>query len=572
MAALRGAAPADEENDRREAAMRRVLRAVQRSGRERLAVVCGAWHAPALEERSWPAQAADNRVLARLPRTKVAATWTPWTAGRLAIASGYGAGVRSPGWYHHLFTTAEEDVVPGWLVQVARALRAEGLDAAPASVVEATRLADALAAVRGRPSVGLSELDDATRAVLTDGSDLPLALIERKLVIGEGLGRVPEETPMVPLAADVARQQRSLRLKPTPTASVVQLDLRREAGLARSVFLHRLRVLGIGWAEQVSVGPTTGTFKEAWELQWRPELVVAVVEASGHGNTVLAAAEASVREQASAADLAGLAVLVEDCLLADLPAGLSDAVGVLAERTARQHDTLTLLRTVEPLARTCRYGDVRGADTAGIAHVLETVVLRASLGLRAACRALDDDGAAAVRDGVEGTQRGVALLDDPALTGPWQVALTRLGEDADVHGAVSGRVNRLLLDAGLVAPEEAARRLSRRLSTGADAEAGAAWLDGFLTGEALLLLHDDELLGAVDEWVAGVPEHVFDDLMPLLRRTFSRFEAAERRQIGAHLRDRGTPRASAAPLEVDLERARPAMELVARLLGLGAAR
>jgi hypothetical protein len=72
--------------------------------------------------------------------------------------------------------------------------------------------------------------------------------------------------------------------------------------------------------------------------------------------------------------------------------------------------------------------------------------------------------------------------------------------------------------------------------------------------------------------VAGVPEHVFDDLMPLLRRTFSRFEAAERRQIGAHLRDRGTPRASAAPLEVDLERARPAMELVARLLGLGAAR
>jgi hypothetical protein len=572
MAALRGAAPADEENDRREAAMRRVLRAVQRSGRERLAVVCGAWHAPALEERSWPAQAADNRVLARLPRTKVAATWTPWTAGRLAIASGYGAGVRSPGWYHHLFTTAEEDVVPGWLVQVARALRAEGLDAAPASVVEATRLADALAAVRGRPSVGLSELDDATRAVLTDGSDLPLALIERKLVIGEGLGRVPEETPMVPLAADVARQQRSLRLKPTPTASVVQLDLRREAGLARSVFLHRLRVLGIGWAEQVSVGPTTGTFKEAWELQWRPELVVAVVEASGHGNTVLAAAEASVREQASAADLAGLAVLVEDCLLADLPAGLSDAVGVLAERTARQHDTLTLLRTVEPLARTCRYGDVRGADTAGIAHVLETVVLRASLGLRAACRALDDDGAAAVRDGVEGTQRGVALLDDPALTGPWQVALTRLGEDADVHGAVSGRVNRLLLDAGLVAPEEAARRLSRRLSTGADAEAGAAWLDGFLTGEALLLLHDDELLGAVDEWVAGVPEHVFDDLMPLLRRTFSRFEAAERRQIGAHLRDRGIPRASAAPLEVDLERARPAMELVARLLGLGAAR
>ncbi|HSE08245.1 MAG TPA: DUF5682 family protein [Nocardioidaceae bacterium] len=568
IAAVRERAPEEAENARREAAMRRVLRAVQRAGRERVAMVCGAWHAPALEEKSWPTQAADNRLLAKLPKTKVAATWAPWTAGRLAMSSGYGAGVRSPGWYRHLFTTPDEDVVAGWLVQVARALREEGLDAAPASVVEATRLADALAAVRGRPSVGLSELDDATRAVLAEGSDLPLALIDRKLVIGEELGRVPDETPMVPLAADVARQQRSLRLKPSATSSVVQLDLRRDGGLARSVFLHRLRVLGIDWAEQVSAGTTTGTFKEAWELEWRPELAVALVEASLYGNTVLAAAEASVGEQAGAADLAGLAMLVEDCFLADLSSALPDVVAVLAERTARQHDTLTLLRTVEPLARTCRYGDVRGADTAGIAHVLETVVVRASLGLRAACQSLDDDGAAAVRGGIEGTQRGVALLDDAALTDPWHAALTRLGDDVAIHGSVSGRLNRLLLDADLLASDEAARRLSRRLSVGADAEAGAAWLDGFLTGEALLLLHDDDLLGVVDEWVASVPEQVFEDLLPLLRRTFSRFESAERRQIGAHLRDLGTARPEVPSTGIELERGRPAAELVARLLGL----
>jgi Family of unknown function (DUF5682) len=199
-------------------------------------------------------------------------------------------------------------------------------------------------------------------------------------------------------------------------------------------------------------------------------------------------------------------------------------------------------------------------------------VVRASLGLRAACWSLDDDGAAAVRVGVEATQRGVALLDDPALTDPWHAALTRLGDEPAVHGSVSGRVNRLLLDAGLLPSEEAARRLSRRLSTGADAEAGAAWLDGFLTGEALLLLHDDELLGIVDEWVAAVPEHVFEDLVPLLRRTFSRFEAAERRQIGVHLRDLGRPRTTATTTGVDLERGRPAAELVARLLGLEVSR
>ena len=572
MAGVRSEAPDDEDNSRREAAMRRVLRAVLKAGHEGVAVVCGAWHAPMLEEEAWPTQAADNRLLAKLPRTKVAATWAPWTAGRLAMASGYGAGVRSPGWYRHLFTTPDEDVVAGWLVQVARALRDEGLDAAPASVVEATRLADALAAVRGRPSVGLAELDDATRAVLAEGSDLPLALVDRKLVVGEELGRVPEETPMVPLAADLSRQQRSLRLKPSAASQVVQLDLRREAGLSRSVLLHRLRLLGIDWAEQVSAGSTTGTFKEAWQLEWRPELAVAVVEASVHGNTVLAAAESAAREQAAGADLAGLSMLVEDCLLADLPSALTHVVSVLSERTARQHDTLALLRSVEPLARTCRYGDVRGADTAGIAHVVETIVVRVAAGLRTACRSLDDDGADEVRAGIEGTHRGIALLDDPALTSPWEAALERLADDAAVHGSVSGRVNRMLLDAGRLPSDEAARRLSRRLSVGADAVAGAAWLDGFLTGEALLLLHDDELLGVVDEWVAAVPEQAFEDLLPLLRRTFSRFEPAERRQIGSHLRQLGTPRPATASSDLDLERGLPAMELVARMLGLGGTR
>lgn len=568
MATVRQQAPDDQENERREAAMRRVLRSTRRAGCERVAVVCGAWHAPALEERRWPTAAADDRLLAKLPRTKVAATWAPWTAGRLAAVSGYGAGVRSPGWYRHLFTTPEDDVVPGWLVRVARALREEGLEAAPASVVEATRLAQALAVVRGRPSVGLSELDDATRAVLTDGADLPRALIERKLVIGEELGRVPDETPMVPLAADVAQAQKSLRLNPSAKSSLLQLDLRRDAGRARSVFLNRLRVLGIDWAEQVAAGSSSGTFKEAWQLEWRPELAVALVEASVHGTTVRTAAESSIRERAGVADLPALAALVQDCLLTDLPSGLSDVVGVLAERTARQHDTLTLLGTVEPLARTCRYGDVRGADTTRIAQVLETVVVRASLGLRSACQSLDDDGAAAMRGGIEGAQRGIALLDDPALAVPWHAALARLGDDALVHGSVSGRANRLLLDAGLLEGPEAARRLSRRLSLGADAQAGAAWLDGFLTGEAVLLLHDDELLGVVDGWVAAVPEQVFEDLMPLLRRTFSRFEPAERRQIGSHLRGLGQPRAAGASGDIDLERGWPATQLVARLLGL----
>lgn len=562
---------AGDDDERREAFMRKVIRAEMRGGRERVAVVCGAYHAPALDPASFPPASHDGALLSKLPKVKVAATWAPWSSERLSYASGYGAGVRSPGWYHHLFVTPDDEVVPSWFVRVGRTLRAENLDASTASAVEATRLAGALAAVRGRPSVGLAELTDAARAVLTDGADQPLRLIDRTLVIGQELGRVPESTPMVPLADDLARQQKSLRLRPSPTSIVVQLDLRRESQLARSVLLHRLRALDVPWGTKVETGRSMGTFKEAWQLEWTPELAVAVIEASLYGTTVRSAAEARIAEQArDAADLGILGRLIEECLLADLPAGLRAVVAALAERTAKQHDVRALLETVEPLARTCRYGDVRGVDVADVMHVLQTVVVRASVGLRAACSSLDDDSAAAMRTAVEAAHRGIALVDRDDLREPWTEALVTVGRDEGIHGAVSGRVNRLLLDGGLLTHADAAARLSRRLSPGTPAPAAAAWLDGFLTGEALLLVHGDDLLSIIDEWLVGASEEAFEDLLPLVRRTFSRYQPAERRLIGTHLRDlaSGTRTSPATAESIDLERAAPAVVAVARLLGL----
>lgn len=573
MAAVRASHVSEDENDRREAAMRRAIRAGAKAGHSTIAFVCGAYHGPALNTASVSATA-DNRLLAGLPKAKVAATWAPWTAGRLATSSGYGAGVRSPGWYQHLFVSPDDEVVAGWMVRVARTLRDEQLDASPGSVVEATRLAEALSAVRGRPSVGLAELEDATRAVLADGSDLPLRLVDRSLVVGEQLGRVPSSTPMVPLAADLARQQRSLRLKPSAAATTVQLDLRREAQLARSVLLHRLLILDVPWGQLVDAGRTTGTFKEAWQLEWQPELAVCLIEASLWGNTVRSAAEARIEHLAAAApDLATLAGLVESCFTAELPNGLTTVVKVLAKRTALQHDTLSLLGAIEPLARTCRYGDVRGADAGEVARVLETVIVRAAVGLRAACVALDDDAAAEARAAIEAAQRGVALLEDAhadlGWARTWWTALAAVAGDPVVHGAVSGRVNRVLLDAGRLDAGEAARRMARRLSVGSETTTAAAWLDGFLAGDALLLLHDEVLLGIIDAWVSDIAETTFEDLLPLLRRTFSRYAPPERREIGRHVRQLGTGRDDGPGIrELDLERALPAVHATARLLGL----
>ena len=189
------------DEERREAHMRRALRVALKE-HDRVAVVCGAWHVPALEA-PLPAATADAATLRGLPRLRTSLTWVPWTHARMASWQGYGAGVSSPGWYHHLFTSTDQPVVR-WLVAAAAVLRKDGIDVSSAHVIEATRLAETLATIRGRPLAGLAEVTDAARAALCDGDEVRLALINRKLVIGDRLGRVPDATRGVPAPAAAA--------------------------------------------------------------------------------------------------------------------------------------------------------------------------------------------------------------------------------------------------------------------------------------------------------------------------------------------------------------------------------
>jgi hypothetical protein len=576
MAAVReGEAPgADPHEARREAAMRQGVRAAQRDGFERIAVVCGAWHAPALADVKRGATA-DAALLRGLPRTKVAATWAPWTYGRLAWASGYGAGVTSPGWYHHLFT-APDRVVDRWLVKVAHLLREEDLDASSASVIDAVRLADTLAALRSRPLAGLAEVTDAARAALGNGYDAPMALVAERLVVGDALGEVPDDTPMVPLAQDVARHQKRLRLKPEAFARELDLDLRRPIDRGRSHLLRRLALLGVDWGEEAEVGGKTGTFHEVWYLQWRPELAVALIEGSMWGTTVEAAAEARARDLASSASrLSDLTVLAEDCLLADLPGAVAATMELLAQRAALDADVADLMDALPPLARVLRYGSVRRTDTQAVAAVVDGLVARICIGLPVASSSVDDDAAAQLVRRISAVQGALAALDRPDLRASWEQALGSLVDRTGLHGLVAGRATRLLLDGDVLPADGVAVRLAAVLSVGEDRPRAAAWIEGFLSGSGMVLLHDEALLRLLDGWLREVPGSAFPDLLPLLRRTFATFEPSERRQVGERVRRLEADRPGGTAVgghdedgTVDPERAEPVLAAVARLLGL----
>ncbi|WP_328599525.1 DUF5682 family protein [Rhodococcus sp. (in: high G+C Gram-positive bacteria)] len=568
MEALRETVPIDEETAHREAYMRQVLRKTLKDGAERVAVVCGAWHAPALVGGLGPA-APDARILKGMSKVKTSLTWVPWTHSRLASASGYGAGITSPGWYHHLFT-ANDKTITRWLTKVARVLRDEDLPISSAHVIEAVRLADTLAALRSRPLAGLSEVTEATRSVMCDGNDVLLDLITRRLVVGEALGAVPEETPTVPLEADLRARSKTLRLRQQAGAKTLDLDLRRDIDVERSQFLHRLGILEIDWGTPAdSEVRSTGTFRETWALQWKPEFSVSVIEASLWGTTVVAAATSRVVSKINEPDitLASLIGLLENSLLANLPAALSAVLESVKTVAALDHDVSHLMAALPTLTRTLRYGDVRGTDVSALVDVADSLLIRICTGLAVAVTGLDDPSAEEFREHLDKVHSAVMVRDDRDASARWLQAMAGVIDRDDVNGLLVGRLVRLLRDSGSITETAAAQRLSRALSVGSTPTGKAGWVDGFLGGGGLVLVHDRALLTLIDTWVRQLREQDFIDTLPLLRRTFGAFEAGERRAIGQAVRG---GRRVETTVETDARRGRAAMAVVADILGVGA--
>lgn len=564
--------PAEQaEEAAREAHMRLQIRAAQKAGHERIAVVCGAWHVPALRAAS--TARADQALIRVLPKLKVSITWVPWTYRRLARRSGYGAGIEAPGWYEHLFRHAEDPArrTVAWLARVAKVLREKDLDCSSAHLIEAARLADTLAALRNRPAASLDELDSACRTVIGMGE--ALAWIDDALKIGDLMGQVPAEVPTVPLLRDLQAEQKRLRLKAEALDRVLDLDLRKENDLARSHLLHRLLLLNVRWGEMQRAGRgSRGTFHEIWKLQWQPEFALTLIEASPWGQTLREAAAAkAVAEADKPGSVSAQAELLDQVLLADLPQAVERITVLLEARAAASGDAAQLLPAIPPLANIYRYGNVRQTDASQVARVLDGLIVRCAIGLPNACSQLADDAAEALRAQLLHAHAAVALRDDAEITVQWRRALAQIADRESSAALLRGVCSRLLLDDGAMEAEAVATALAFALSAAAEPTAAASWLDGFLNRNAMVLLHDDALFALVDAWLSGLGDEHFIAVLPLVRRTFCAFEAAERRDLASRAARGGArPQAASESTELDPRRAARVLPVLRELMGLPA--
>ena len=516
---------------RREASMRKSIAKAQKEGFQKIAVICGAWHIPALINP--PPLKEDRQALKTLPKSKVSVTWVPWTYGRLCTESGYGAGVISPGWYDHLW---ERGAAQGamWLSKVAHALRDEGLDISPAHIIETLRLAETLAALRSLPLPRLDEFNESIRAVMLFGDDLSLDLIKVKLMIGERIGSIPPTLPATPLEADLKAEQKRVRLKATPEAQEKVLDLRKPLDLEKSRLLHRLLLLDIPWGT-VATSQGEGTFKETWTLCWKPEFALSVIDKARWGQTIETASISYAQAKAHNLSLGELSELILVSVTAALPSLSSSLLKILRDKAALCADLASLILTIKPLAELARYSDVRAQSDSTVNEVIRSIVPRVTASLVNACIILDDEAAQEMRKRIEGATLALKRLQDHELLWPWYQALIDLIQRDTAQAILRGSACRLLNDAEILTRDQSYQEMRVALSAAAEPSQSAAWLEGFLGSSGLLLIYDDGLWSLVDEWVCSLSSELFLSLLPLIRRTVSKFSQAERRQLAERI-------------------------------------
>lgn len=570
-----------DENLRREAYMRKVIRKAIKDGYERIAIVCGAWHAPVLADIARYKTTSDNALLKGITKKKIKTSWIPWSYNRLAFTSGYGAGVLSPAWYDLLFHQKEE-AVTYWMIKVAQLFREFDFSASSAHVLESVRLADTLAAIRELAIPGQTEMEEAALAVFGEGDATRLDLIRDRLVIGEKVGAVPADIPSIPFLEDLLKQIKSCRLtkywesptvgylKGTSTNPKGGIDLREPKDLEKSHLLHRLNLLGIPWGElREGSENAKGSFKEIWRLEWQPEFSIRFIEVGIWGNTVRDAALGYVTQEAhDTPSLSILAKLIGEVLKADLVELIDPLISRLQTLAAQTQDVFFLMESLPALVDITQYGDARKTNVTAVYDLIDEIIPRICVGICTAATGIDETAAKELFKRLMAVNQRIGLVNSDKHQKDWNTALQKLTDDARTVPLIRGIATRLLFDKSVIDLQRTMTHLYFALSSSSQALEVAQWLEGFLHGSGLVLIYHPALWQILDQWVSNLAISHFEEVLPVLRRTFSSFPPPERIKMLALAKKGETealPSFQETPLADRAELVWPTMQL---LLGL----
>ena len=538
------------ENLVRESFMRRCIQQKLDKGvkPEQIVVVVGAFHASTMN--------GDHEVMTdeqfeSLQRRSSKLTLMPYSYFRLSSQSGYGAGNQAPAYFELLWEALEEDdlqLLPArYLSTVARNMRVEGTHRSTAEVIEGVRLARTLSALKDGQAPTLADLEDAAVTLIGHGEHSAVSDALARVNVGTAIGRLPKGVSKTSIQDDFDRELKRLKLDKyrTNVKQELGLDLREnrrvkteEAAyldLNRSSFLHRLRILGISFAESVQTRQDSATWAEKWNIQWTPESEIELVEAVLLGETVELAAAYQFRTTLDECDsVKDAAALVNDACQCGLMKAMEHARRRLQELASQSTEFVAVANAANQLGMTVRYGDVRRFDPQPLIPLIADLFVQGALALMATANC-DNEAAKRIVVAMDELNKVSLEYSEEVEEDLWVERLKRLSDADDRNPVLSGYACSILLERGMISNDELAREVSRRLSPGISADLGAGWFEGVAGRNRYALLARQPMWEQLASYISSLDDEQFRRALVFLRRAFGTFSPHEKRQISENL-------------------------------------
>lgn len=531
----------------REAYMRRQIRKAVDSGVEPqdIVVVTGSYHVEGL--KNW--RDADED-LSDMPKVGANHTLMPYSYYRLSTRAGYGAGNKAPAYYALLWEGLNRGepmyAVYSYLIRLAEYQRGKGNPVSSASVIEAVRLAMSLAQLRGGTIASLRDLRDAAETCLGEGSVSNIILATADTEIGTAIGALPDGVSRTSIQEDFYRQLKDLKLEKYRdiTAQDLLLDLRENRrvsseksafiDLHRSFFLHRLRVIQVGFAQQQAVSQDNATWSEHWVVRWTPEAEIELVESALKGDTIDGAASFAMKERVeNAGNMGDIALVIEDACCCGMEKAVSYATAALQRMAVDAASVEDLAKTAQRLSVVVQYGNIRRIDAKPLEPILQQLFYRACLILEQAC--VCDDAASKVVITAMEQLNSAELAHDFLDNAEWIKVLDNISERDDLNTKLSGFAAAILLERGSMDTRQLRTEVSRRLSKGIPADLGAGWFEGLAMKNRYALIARLSLWESLNDYLDTLDDEEFKRALVFLRRAFADFSAAEKDQIAENL-------------------------------------
>lgn len=534
----------------REAFMRRqIAKAVEEGvAPEEIVVVTGSYHVEGL--KNWEEDAMTEEEENSLPRVEVNHTLMPYSNYRLSTRAGYGAGNKAPAYYQLLWESFRRQdpqfAVNCYLSKIAGYQRKNGTPVSSAEVIEAVRLANSLAQLRGGRIPSLRDLRDAAVTCLGKGSFSVISLAVADTEIGTAIGELREGVSRTSIQEDFYRQLKEWKLEKyrNLTAQDLELDLRENRrviseksaflDLNRSFFLNQLRVLEIKFAQKQQVNQDSGTYKEPWVLQWTPEAEIELVEAALKGNTIAQAASFKMKEQVeSASNMGEIAKVIENAFECGMALAVNYATSALQAMAVDAASLEELAFTAQRLSLVIQYGSIRLLDSSPLVPILQQIFYRSCLLLASACNC-DENASKGIIVAMD-QLNSAALVHEFLEQQAWISTLEEIADRDDLNMKLSGFAAAILLERGCMDSQHLQLQVQRRLSKGVPAELGAGWFEGLAMKNRYALIARLSLWESLDNYLNTLDDEEFKRALVFLRRAFADFTAMEKDEIAENL-------------------------------------